>query len=760
LATAHTPELTDEELTRAVHERGDAQAFAMLYERHSASIYDFICRMLRDADAAADVTQDTFANAWKNLQKRQVTGNVRAWLFTIARNRAINEIRSSRHYLTRHEREGEDDPLVYAQVDSNRLNNPEQSALDEEMAELVWTSAAALQPREYSLLDMHLRQGLSPEEIADATGVSKRNVYVNLFRLRKSLEKSVAGVLMLRRGRRQCEELDAILVKAGAADEMTPRLSRLVSRHVERCARCQDLRRHFVSPVEIFAGLALIPLPEESRIAIWNGIVMLVAAGATAGAFVAGTGAGIIATVVTQPARWVGDKMSGLSGAAVAAAAAGGLIAGIGILLVATQGGSDAPRDPDDVHSPTHRVGQESSSNVIKIAWSRQADVAGYSVDWSSGSSRLPDQVADLPGDATSARSEPLAPGRWFFNLRTSNEDRRWTSTVHVGPFIIGPFAVREPGETSPTPTPSPVVAAVSATPVEVESSSSSDSAQQQAGTVMTPGPRPFGLPAGAPQPTVTPPPGTPPSGTTPGPTTPTPTLTPGPGPSTPTPTPVLTPTPTEIPIPTPTETPTPTPGPGSSTPTPDPGSSTPTPDPSTPTPTPDQGSPTPTPHPGTSTPTPGPGSPTPTPEPSPGPFTIEIDIVPGSTKNKVHLVHDDYVKVALFLPPPLDGADINSSSLRFLGAAPSHSKLEDLNGDGRLDLLAKFKVAEMSLAHGKYQACLTGQVLDGRSFQGCDEIHVVGPPDSGDNAALSYLGPAGLALGLALVVAGGTRRR
>jgi hypothetical protein len=451
---------------------------------------------------------------------------------------------------------------------------------------------------------------------------------------------------------------------------------------------------------------------------------MLVAAGATAGAFVARTGAGIIATVVTQPARWVGDKMSGLSGAAVAAAAAGGLIAGIGILLVATQGGSDAPRDPDDVHSPTHRVGQLSSSNVIEIAWSRQSGVAGYSVDWSSGSSRLPDQVADLPGDATSARSEPLAPGRWFFNLRTSNEDRRWTSTVHVGPFIIGPFAVRETDGASSTPAPSPVVAAVSATPVEVESSSSSDSAQQQASTEATAAPRPFGLPAGAPQPTVTPPPGTPPSGTTPGPTTPTPTLTPGPGPSTPTATPVLTPTPTEIPIPTPTETPTPTPGPGSSTPTP------------------------------------GPGSPTPTPEPSPGPFTIEIDIVPGSTKNKVHLVHDDYVQLALFLPPPLDGADINSSSLRFLGAAPSHSKLEDLNGDSRLDLLAKFKVAEMSLAHGKYQACLTGQVLDGRSFQGCDEIHVVGPPDSGDNAALSYLGPAGLALGLALVVAGGTRRR
>jgi hypothetical protein len=83
----------------------------------------------------------------------------------------------------------------------------------------------------------------------------------------------------------------------------------------------------------------------------------------------------------------------------------------------------------------------------------------------------LPDKTVDLPGHSVWTRSQPLATGHWYFNLRTVTRDERWTSTVHLGPFIIGPAAVTAPVTPNPTPpaspSPTPVVAGASATPVE-----------------------------------------------------------------------------------------------------------------------------------------------------------------------------------------------------------------------------------------------------------------------------------------------------
>ena len=637
---------TDEDLTLAVHERGDEQAFAVLYERHSPAIYDFVCRMLRDADAAADVTQDTFASAWKDLKRREVTGNVRAWLFTIARNRAINEIRRSSHFLSRRERDRDDDPLLYAQVGESRLSDPEKAVIDQELAELVWSSASALQPREYSLLDMHLRRGLSPEEIADATGASKRNIYVTLFRLRRSLEKSVAGMLMMRRGRRECAELDQILSRADAR-ELTSPVSRLVSKHVDQCGLCQDLRRHIVSPAEIFASLAAIPIPAAVHVAIWNGVVLAVATGAAA----AGAGTGALAAVAREPLRWLADKVTSVQGGG--AAAAGVAVAAAVALALVLSSGDDAvpPRDPGDVHSSTHRVGQLSASNVIEVAWSRQSDAAGYSIEWSAGSSALPDQTTDLPGDATGARSDPLAAGPWYFNLRTQNADRHWTSTVHLGPFIVGPVAVSAPrtppATAAPAPTPAPVAAAASATPAPTAAP-----------------PRPPGE-AGPPS-----------QGGAP---------------------------PTEIPVPKPPPPPTPAPR-----------------------------------------------------------LSVLIDIMPGSQPNKFHLRKDHQVPVAAISSASFDAVQADRQSARLLGASAIGFEVRDVDGDGDEDLLLRFRGADMTSTPREIRACLSGRMLDGSEFQGCDQIRFIAhTPDGGEGQARAgfFLGYAGLSACLALIVVRKPRR-
>ena len=311
---------TDEELALR-SSQGDREAFSVLYERHYRGVYDLAMRMLRGDEATSDVVQTSFLNAWLNLQKRKVTGNVRAWLYTIARNAAINETRRNRK-LARFDEQTQESRYapVFAQVDADRLSDPESIAQHSELADLVWSSAAALNPKEYSLLDLHLRRGLSAEDLSRTLGVSKGNLHTKLSRLRDSLEESVTVSVLMRRGRGDCPDLNDLFAAAGAG--FTPDLRKGVAIHLRHCVICQESRKRFLAPAEIFAGLALIPAPVEAARPLWIGAT----AGGGALAFVVG--------LLLTPVRWVwqllqtaGAPAKAAAGAAVATTVAAGVVA-------------------------------------------------------------------------------------------------------------------------------------------------------------------------------------------------------------------------------------------------------------------------------------------------------------------------------------------------------------------------------------------------------------------------------------------------
>ena len=323
--------LTDEELARR-SSGGDREAFSALYERHYRGVYDLVMRVLREQEAAADVVQNSFLNAWLSLQKRKITGNVRAWLYTIARNSAINEIRRGRRvvHLDDEMQEPKYTP-VFARIDADRLSDPESIAQDSELAELVWTSAAALNPREYSLLDLHLRRGLSTDALSQTLGVSKGSLHTQLSRLRDSLEESVTVTILMRRGRRDCPGLNDLFAAAGAG--LTLDLRQGVARHLRECSTCQESRKRFLAPAEIFAGLALIPAPVEASRPLWLG--------ASAGVGVVG----FVVSLLLTPVRWgwslfesAGTPVKAAAGAAVAATVA----VAVAVATLLTLGGDDA----------------------------------------------------------------------------------------------------------------------------------------------------------------------------------------------------------------------------------------------------------------------------------------------------------------------------------------------------------------------------------------------------------------------------------
>ncbi|MCI0437814.1 MAG: sigma-70 family RNA polymerase sigma factor [Chloroflexi bacterium] len=249
------PILTDEELaSRAIG--GDQKAFADLYERYFGKVYDMIARMLRNSADASDVAQDTFMKMLAGLGTRPPHTSFRAWLYTIARNTAIDRIRSTRHMaaLQTDESDDEDEGRFYQTAPPASGDDPERTAISEDLAALVWQAARGLNPNEYTLLDMNIRQGLEAEEIAEALGTTRGNVYTMLSRLRDSFEQSFTALLLSRRGRQDCAALNEILARAAMTDELSTQTRRAVNRHASRCDICGDNRRRFVSAAELFGG--------------------------------------------------------------------------------------------------------------------------------------------------------------------------------------------------------------------------------------------------------------------------------------------------------------------------------------------------------------------------------------------------------------------------------------------------------------------------------------------------------------------------
>ncbi len=73
----------------------DSQAMVDLYDRYGKIVYSIILRAVRNASTAEDLTQETFLKVWNRIHTfNDEKGNLQGWLVTIARNRALDHLRS------------------------------------------------------------------------------------------------------------------------------------------------------------------------------------------------------------------------------------------------------------------------------------------------------------------------------------------------------------------------------------------------------------------------------------------------------------------------------------------------------------------------------------------------------------------------------------------------------------------------------------------------------------------------------------------
>lgn len=170
--------------------RGDRAAFTELVERWKQPVMAFVYRTLPDADEAEDLAQATFVQLWKTAGRYEPNAKFSTFLFTIARNLCLNEIRRR----VRHPADSLDEPLPNDEDHPLRqIEDRKQTAADHDTvrAELFAKVDEALRdlPEKQRTALVLCREGeLSYEEIADVLGASLQATKSLIHRARETLK--------------------------------------------------------------------------------------------------------------------------------------------------------------------------------------------------------------------------------------------------------------------------------------------------------------------------------------------------------------------------------------------------------------------------------------------------------------------------------------------------------------------------------------------------------------------------------------------
>jgi len=168
---------------------GDAGAFEVLYRSLQAGIYSFIRCQVREAELAADLTQQTFVRAWESLPRLRQDGAFVGWLHRIAANLVRDEVKSGRARLEIAASDAADDPAA-RQTPSP---GPEESAISQDLRSAVWAALGDLSPEQRGAVIMHHMEGMSVTEIARTMKCRPGTVMSRLARAREALRKKLSS---------------------------------------------------------------------------------------------------------------------------------------------------------------------------------------------------------------------------------------------------------------------------------------------------------------------------------------------------------------------------------------------------------------------------------------------------------------------------------------------------------------------------------------------------------------------------------------
>ncbi|MEK7395498.1 MAG: sigma-70 family RNA polymerase sigma factor [Candidatus Poribacteria bacterium] len=166
-------------------QKGDTDAFDRLFYKYRDKIYRTAFRMINNPEDALDLTQEIFLKAYKNISKYNFKSEFSTWLYRLAINLCIDELRKRKN----------SNEVLMDSIPENLIysDTPEDIILSEEQESLIWKALNSLKEKERVVIVLREMEGLSYEEIANvlkcSMGRVKSRIHESREKFRKALEK-------------------------------------------------------------------------------------------------------------------------------------------------------------------------------------------------------------------------------------------------------------------------------------------------------------------------------------------------------------------------------------------------------------------------------------------------------------------------------------------------------------------------------------------------------------------------------------------
>lgn len=177
--------------------RGDLAAFEQLVDKYRQPVMNLVYRTLPDATEAEDLAQNVFVQAYKSAARYEASAKFSTWLFTIARNLCLNEIRRrSRHpaeSLDQAHPDHDEQPL--RQFEETRGFSPPDALLHGELESKIQQALAELPEGQRTAILLHREDAMPYEEIARVLGCSLSATKSLIHRGRETMKRKLKPYL-------------------------------------------------------------------------------------------------------------------------------------------------------------------------------------------------------------------------------------------------------------------------------------------------------------------------------------------------------------------------------------------------------------------------------------------------------------------------------------------------------------------------------------------------------------------------------------
>jgi len=184
--------IEDDETLIAKAQEGDLYSFDLLVKKYQKKMYTLAYRMMKNHDAADDIAQETFINAYSSIRSFKLGYSFYTWLYRICMNLSINCLKRQRFVISESQFKEEASPL------EKETTNEDPLALlvQKEQERKIQQAIDSLPPKYKAVFVLRVHEDLSYEEIAKTLRISLGTVMSRLFRARERLQELLKDLVL------------------------------------------------------------------------------------------------------------------------------------------------------------------------------------------------------------------------------------------------------------------------------------------------------------------------------------------------------------------------------------------------------------------------------------------------------------------------------------------------------------------------------------------------------------------------------------